>query len=535
MNSHLQRWFVTAEEEKISNDDVVASALALERRYNPNYNLQVQLSADNISKLKWINKVQTSYNKLSGGTLKPVLSQDQLSNVENLVAGDAGERLVDQAMKKVVNDSNAVFRNVVLPYEYGQQYRTFDNQIDNLVVTNTGIYCIEVKTRSLYDSTFNFKSLAPDIYSQISYHRNAVRKALLAAGIPVHQRLIKNVIVIVSRNSNQDFGINNLEKLPTYGATAVNLDYLNVLIDEGFNPYSLAPKQIKLIEQVIRNSRLFNKRSYPNNIRLQLTQPDLDQLVQMDQAVRYHVPIEQNVTYNLALNDAPLGRLTCNQQNFFWQIVARLFGQGQTQLEISANELNKAIDHRIRVHAKLDRAVSGLAEAMQVMPLFQQVNYKDGKLTVVANGRYLPLFNNYSSDFTSWNSFLFKNIKSSNAKSLFRKLVQFAEVGIYQPSFQELRQYLGMPECYPNYAVVKMIDRALLYLVPFFKNLTYELKRGRSNKIVGISFSFAKSNPEKWLAFDRKEKYLRNIDCNPALTNQDKELAKEIFEKNFYG
>ena len=533
MKSELQNWFVTTDQERISNDDVVTSALAIERHFNADYNLQIQLSPRNISKIRQVNEVQANCNKLYS-TAGLILSEAQLANTENLLAGDAGERLVDQLVRKVVNSSNAVFRDVVLPYEYGQQHSFFDNQIDNLIVTSTGVYCIEVKTRSLSRGTFDLKNLAPNIYDQITYHKKAVITALEGAGFSVQPNLVKNIIVIVARSGEQEFRINNQADLSGYGACVTDLGHLSMQISKGFDQCSLPTWQISRIEEIISGSRIVSRRTYPNNVRFCLTQPKLDKLIQLEQAVQWHVPLEQNVTYNSALNELSMRGLSCSQQNFFWLIMGRLFAQGQTQISVSVKDLKKAANYRSRNSVFLAKSLHELAELMTRMPLFQQVDCNSGKLTVTICNQFLPQFNQYSSAFTSWNYQLFSQIKHSYAKTLFRKFVQLAGDGSYQVSLKDLRQLLGVAESYRNHFVVKQIDIAILHLAPFFGHLTYELERGRSNEIVGITFFFDKANPEELLAFEGKKTYLHNISTNSALSPQEKKLAKEIFEKNFF-
>lgn len=60
-----------------------------------------------------------------------------MKQTEYLLAGDAGERLVDNEVRQLASPNKIILNNVLLPYQYGQ-YGTFhDNQIDNLLITET--------------------------------------------------------------------------------------------------------------------------------------------------------------------------------------------------------------------------------------------------------------------------------------------------------------------------------------------------------------------------------------------------------------
>ena len=72
-----------------------------------------------------------------------------------------------------------------------------------------------------------------------------------------------------------------------------------------------------------------------------------------------------------------------------------------------------------------------------------------------------------------------------------------------------------------------------MQLAPFFRDLKYELKRGRNNEIVAITFSFDKITPQELLAVYSADKYLDNISANLALSEPDKQRARALFEKEF--
>lgn len=235
--------------------------------------------------------------------------------------------------------------------------RTFDNQIDSLVICSSGIYCLEVKTRNVKGTVFDFQDLAPGIYDQISYHQAAVQAALEAAGCAVDLNLIKSIVVVV---------------------------------DRGGKPKLTFKNQQFLVEH------------------------------------RFDVPVEQNVTYNAALNDLSMAGLSGSQQNFFWLIVGQLFRNAGQPVVLTARELKKMGDYRSNEVNQFNKAMSGLVTVMRTMPFFASTEYESRKLTVTLKRQYVPTFSMYSSESISWNNLLFRKIGNKFGKTLFRKLVQCA-------------------------------------------------------------------------------------------------------------
>ena len=130
---------------------------------------------------------------------------------------------------------------------------------------------------------------------------------------------------------------------------------------------------------------------------------------------------------------------------------------------------------------------------------------------------------------------MLRRISLNNAKTLFRKLLQASAAGCYQVSFEQLREILAVPDSYSNYEVMRnKIKPAVLQLVPFFGNLSYEVvKSGKANKIVGITFTFDKFSPEELLTLREWHKYSTNISANSHLSLTEQLKAEKILEKNF--
>lgn len=519
-------WYLASEE--VENDAVVQSAQAAEQLINPDYDHTRQLSDQNLAGVRELNGLLVSYNQL-GADQAATLTQEQLVNAENLLAGAAGEWLVDQAVKSV---AAAVFHNVILPCKYDRNRPVGDNQIDNLVITSTGIYCIEVKVRKIAGKLFDFNRLGRGIYDQISYHKEALTQVLQPMGISPN--FIKTIVVVINRLGNDDFKLKNQEDLQRAGSQVVKLSVLNLFLsNDGFA--LLNQQQIQAIEQAIQSQRLPDRRTYSANVRFKLTQAHLDKARQISQAVRLGIPLAQNVTYHERLNDYPLTGLTGKQQNMLWLIVGRLYGFGCGTLQLTRSELRTGAGYGGRDFLRLDQQLSELAEFMQQSKLFQKAKYEDKKLTVSVSKKYSFLFNGCTKDFTCWNYQLLRRISLNNAKTLFRKLLQASAAGCYQVSFEQLREILAVPDSYSNYKMIKRrVERAWLQLVPFFGNLNYDVsERGRANKIIQIRFTFNKFTSEELMIRKNYNYYLNNILANPYLSAEEKEQAQKLFEKDF--
>lgn len=494
MTASFYHWFSS---NQVTNEIAVQTAKETERLLDPNYNYLTQLSINNLANIRKLNQCFQNYNQLNFEQI-PILSEDQLQQTEYLLAGDAGEQLVDQTVKKLANSTKIIFHNVSLPYQYGNYRGNYDNQIDSLLITETGIYCIEVKVRKVSGRTFDFAQLEPAIYDQLTFHKEAVLQALQSK-VSINANLIKTIVVIINRNGTDNFQIVNDQALESAGAKAVPLKSLDLVLSNGFGQGVISPGQITKINQAIWSSRIPDKRTYPQNICFNLNSDDLWQI---NLAMKYHLPIKHIITYNAKLNDYPLTGLSCSQQNFFWLIVGRLYRQKGLPLKLSRKELASEAGYRNKDYSKLDRSINKLTQFMQTTGLFTQASYKSGKITVSVKNQYHGLFNYCTDNFTYWNYQLLAKISNNCAKTLFRKLIQYAEIGSYECSFQEFRKILDVRPSYANHDVIKQkVEPATSCLASLFRNLSYEIvKSGKENRISVIKFTFDPFNPQELLS-----------------------------------
>ncbi|MGN1408252.1 NERD domain-containing protein [Lactobacillus sp.] len=488
MNTIFNSWFTS---KPVNNETTIQSARKIEQLLDPNYDCLKQLSGNNLTSIRHINDTYIQYN-LQNQSKIPVLSESQMKQTECLLAGDAGERLVDQAVRQLACSNKIILNNVLLPYQYGQYGAFHDNQIDNLLITETGIYCIEVKTRTIKGNLFDLSQLSTDIVDQLAFHKEAILETLQPE-IELNPAMIKPIIVIVNRLGIDNFRLINNSELENAGAKATTVKYLNLTISNDSEQSLLTPSQISQINLKIRNRRLPDRRTYPDNVCF-VHNPGL--LQQVNFALKRKIPIEQIISYQVKMNDIALTGLNNKQQDFFWLIIGKLYCLGDHELTLTRKELREAADYRSKDNSKLDNSLNRLAAFMRTTGLFQKSNYESGKLTIQVKRNQIGRFNCSNNDFMHWNYQTFKQLNTNTAKTLFRKFTQYSEVGYYQASFQELRQLLGIPQSCGNSDVVKVkIELALQQLLPFFSNLSYRVtKKGRSNKISEIEFRFSPSS-----------------------------------------
>lgn len=101
-------------------------------------------------------------------------------------------------------------------------------------------------------------------------------------------------------------------------------------------------------------------------------------------------------------------------------------------------------------------------------------------LSVELNPSAIDIFRNLKNNFTSFELFQFKALKSSYSKSLFRFLSQYASTGIYSVDYKEFRSLLGSPEAY-NYALfnANILKPAIKEVSKFFEGLKLDVVRHR--------------------------------------------------------
>lgn len=232
------------------------------------------------------------------------------------LAGAAAELLVADRLQKLSGSIN--FHNVVLPFNYGNGER--QNQIDNLLVNEKGIFCIEVKSKKVPDELYNFNREEQQYayVRQVINHVHAVKSYLLQQGLFIETKYIHPVILIMNRNADREkqhfriinslplqvSGLNDLENLQANIDETLPPDKINQIsnllqTNEGQEPmydhYNFLPKLAPSVEAIEKfNNELQNLNNLVSELASELEQyykaknyPKLVKIIKLSPAFQY--------------------------------------------------------------------------------------------------------------------------------------------------------------------------------------------------------------------------------------------------------
>lgn len=264
-----RRYFDIKHENDLSRDNL-PGLTKVDELYQK---LNVQL--EHLDKLR-----KTAYRKLEVDVPEKVanLTKHDLSALGNKYAGEVAELMVDKKLREI-GQNKFIGHNVVLPYPYDKQDDSLNsNQIDNLLISNKGIFCIETKARTINSRTYNVTNGYQEISSQIAKHRDAIDYVLKQSQDPVIQKLLKkpegqylvhNLVVFISRTS-QNFTFKNSEVYTDHGADVLKLDDLQLVISSGVKsdvPVSLTDEEVKALgSALIDDSKNLPNKGHAGNL-----------------------------------------------------------------------------------------------------------------------------------------------------------------------------------------------------------------------------------------------------------------------------
>ncbi|MBP2057956.1 hypothetical protein J2Z60_001131 [Lactobacillus colini] len=300
---NLQRqdknWFLRKDQDGswFRDDLALQSLLTAEKAGRKYFDIKHSndLSRDNLPGLAKINKlyqklnVQLEHlNKLRKTAYKNLqievptkianLTEHDLSSLANKYAGETAELMVDQKLREI-GQNKFIGHNIVLPYPYDKGESNLDsNQIDNLVVSNKGIFCIETKARTINSRTYNVTNGYQEISSQIAKHRDAIDYVLKNTDDPIVQKLLEkpagqylvhNLVVFIGRSS-QNFTFKNSEIYTNHGAHVLRLDDLQLVISSGVKsdaPVSLTDEEVNAVgKALITNNKKMPSKGHAGNL-----------------------------------------------------------------------------------------------------------------------------------------------------------------------------------------------------------------------------------------------------------------------------
>lgn len=288
---------------KITNSIAVHSILKAEKldlakkrdiRRALNLHNVVRISAIN-SGFRTFNKTVRNFQKrmqdLHLGKIKYLRTMDVLNNhdlhhISNLLAGAAAEELVNRKIREV-QFGKELIHNLILPYPYEKQNSLGSNQIDHLVITSNGIFCIETKARTsqkgYYDALTDYDAVA----DQVAKHKESVKYVLENSHNPVVINLLKrlsnidqlihNVVIFVDRNMN-DFSLKKIDRYQRMGIEVGQLADIQSILVKAEGNIGLHPKEIEAVrEELIDSNALEEEKKFSENVLLFEDEMDLNE------------------------------------------------------------------------------------------------------------------------------------------------------------------------------------------------------------------------------------------------------------------
>jgi len=212
------------------------------------------------------------------------------------------------------------------------------------------------------------------------------------------------------------------------------------------------------------------------------------------------------VKYENSLNDVSFRNFNPNELNLFFSICSKLKDKYTEEIEFSFEQLKNLSNYSPtsikrfmndldRTYTKLlsltygERTENRISRFVLFTNFDIDSNKKSVKITV--NKDFQFLLNDFEM-FTKFELKEFTDIKSSYAKSIYRKLKQFKGTGFYTVSIEEFKRLLDVPASYRMYDIDRRIlKKSMKELKSCFKNLKYKKEPGKKgNKIQRITFHF---------------------------------------------
>ncbi|TSA80810.1 replication initiation protein [Helicobacter mehlei] len=285
-------------------------------------------------------------------------------------------------------------------------------------------------------------------------------------------------------------------------------------------------------------------------------QPITTEVITQSAATIPNAIAEKYVAFHNDVNSVSLGKLGTLEANLLFAIFHKLKDKQDELLVVDLDEIKK-MTHAVKIsHSDLSGVVKRLwknisnANFWILLPqrdenymLFKTfaINYYDTKKTQVksmeiqVNMPYFGYLLNYlNGNFTSFELLEFQNISGKYAKTLYRLLKQWKNIGVPpKMEWEKFRELMGIPKKIKLIRVIEyeILKPALKELnkLPHFKNLCYEkLKtKGMGNRITHIQFYFqpiTKTSKDR----ERAKRDLRTIAWEIRSKKAVKQLKKSM-------
>lgn len=224
-------------------------------------------------------------------------------------------------------------------------------------------------------------------------------------------------------------------------------------------------------------------------------------------------------------------------------IVANALQNKQKQIVFSSKQLKDLIGYRQSSSmASFRDAIYGIFRDMSVMgyeteeidgaghhhtvfrPFFAKtdIDNSTNQVTVQLSERAAQIFNDFSrtTRFNRFSLLQYFQINSKYSKNLFRLLKEKRTLGHRSFSEEELRDKLSIPKSYKQADINRrVIKRAFIDLMPYFRGLSYEIANSRSSDPTKYIFTWTKEKHRQRDTFSDPDIPKLNA-CSFILTNE---------------
>ena len=287
--SYQKAWIT---HKKVTDSQTVHDAMIVEKTLlNNKRDLKRALALQNVLRIRAINSGYKVYNQKVNAfqkrmtelhlnqikNLRPmnILSQRDLRHLSNLLAGAAAEELVNSRLREV-QTGKEIIHNLLLPYPYEKKNSLGSNQIDHVIITTSGISCLETKARTSKNGQYNVQADYDQIADQVAKHKESIKYVLeksnnpviinLLRRLPNIDQLIRNVVVFVSR-TDDDFTLTDSNRYQKMGIDVVQLADIQSLLVKAKTGIGLQPDEIAAIKEEMDNSKqLQEEKNYQENV-----------------------------------------------------------------------------------------------------------------------------------------------------------------------------------------------------------------------------------------------------------------------------
>lgn len=236
---------------------------------------------------------------------------------------------------------------------------------------------------------------------------------------------------------------------------------------------------------------------------------------------------KQIVLYDNVVNSVALKNFNAIDLDLLMAILSKLKNESNAEITVSFSELKNLVNYKqkkksigiafdsmydklldLKAKIRLENKIIGFV-------LFEkyEIDFEKKEITVIVQKDALPLFNDLTSKFTSFELRKLVNLKSVYAKSMFRILNQFKYTGFFKVGKMELLELLGAPQSYAKKSEnirAKILKPILNELRHDFKDLkiTEVRSRAQGRPIVGYEFRFQPVELKKTKSFKKVKETL---------------------------